>query len=252
MSAQELSGSTALDTGASRGVGRGIAIALAGAGANVVGVARDRASLEELRAQLGDAFTPVAADASDPVVAGELIDAYHPRVLVLAAGAAPLSRPLHRHTWETFSSNWNTDVRQVFHWSREALLRPLAEGSVVIAFSSGAALRGSPLSGGYAGAKATIRFVSAYAADESQRAGLGIRFVSVLPQLTPATGLGAAAVAAYARRAGTDVATYTENLGPALTPEHVGKAILDLIETPAPGEGAEAYLLTAGGLRPVP
>jgi NAD(P)-dependent dehydrogenase (short-subunit alcohol dehydrogenase family) len=225
MSAQELSGSTALVTGASRGFGRGVAIALAGAGASVVGVARDRARLEELRGQLGDAFTP---------------------------GAAPLSRPLHRHTWETFSSNWNTDVRQVFHWSREALLRPLAEGSVVIAFSSGAALRGSPLSGGYAGAKATIRFVSAYAADESQRAGLGIRFVSVLPQLTPATGLGAKAVAAYAQRAGTDLASFTENLGPALTPEHAGKAILDLIEAPAPGEGAEAYLLTAAGLRPVP
>src|SRR5262249_34393802 len=252
MSAQELSGSTALVTGASRGLGRGVAMALAGAGANVVGVARDRASLEEVRAPLRGALPPAGAAAAAPVVAGALIDAYQPRVLVLAAGAAPLSRPLHRHTWETFSSNWHTDVRQVFHWSREALLRPLAEGSVVIAFSSGAALRGSPLSGGYAGAKATVRFVSAYAADESQRAGLGIRFVSVLPQLTPATDLGAAAVAAYARRAGTDVATYTENLGPALTPEHAGKAILDLIEAPAPGEGAEAYLLTSGGLRPGP
>ena len=239
MPAQGLSGSTALVTGASRGFGRGIAIALAGAGANVVDVARDRARLEELRAQLGAAFTPVAADAADPVVAGELIDAYRPRVLVLAAGAAPLSRPLHRHTWETFSSNWNTDVRQVFHWLREALLRPLDEGSVVIAFSSGAALRGSPLSGGYA-------------ADESERAGLGIRFVSVLPQLTPATELGAAAVAAYAQRAGTDVASFAENLGPALTPEHAGKAILDLIEAPASGEGPEAYLLMAAGLRPVP
>jgi len=249
MSAQELSGSTALVTGASRGFGRGIAIALAGAGANVVGVARDRASLEELHAQLGDAFTPVAADAADPVVAGELMDRYHPRVLVLAAGAAPLSRPLQRHTWETFSSNWNTDVRQVFHWTREALLRPLEEGSVVIAFSSGAALRGSPLSGGYAGAKATIRFVSAYAADESARAGLGIRFVSVLP---PATDLGAAAVAAYAQRQGVDLATYTENLGPALTPEHAGKAILGLVEAPAPGAAAEAYVLTAEGLRPIP
>ncbi|HEV3066203.1 MAG TPA: SDR family oxidoreductase [Streptosporangiaceae bacterium] len=252
MSALELSGSTALVTGASRGFGRGIAIALTGAGASVVGVARDRARLEELRAQLGDGFTPVAADAADPVVAGHLIDTYRPRVLVLAAGVPPLSRPLHHHTWETFSSNWHTDVRQVFHWSREALLRPLEEGSVVIAFSSGAALRGSPLSGGYAGAKATIRFMAAYAADESERAGLGIRFISVLPQLTPATELGAAAVAAYAQRAGQDLASYTENMGPALTPEHAGKAIVDLIEAPAPGEGAEAYLLLAAGLRPVP
>ena len=143
-------------------------------------------------------------------------------------------------------------MRQVFHWLREALLRPLDEGSVVIAFSSGAALRGSPLSGGYAGAKATIRFISGYAADESERAGLSIRFVSVLPQLTPATELGAAAVAAYAQRAGTDVASFAENLGPALTPEHAGKAIVDLIETPASGDGPEAYLLMAAGLRPVP
>ena len=90
MSAQELSGSTALVTGASRGFGRGIAGALAGAGANVVGVARDRARLEEVRAELGDGFTPVAADAADPVVAGQLIDAYRPHVLVLAAGVPPL------------------------------------------------------------------------------------------------------------------------------------------------------------------
>ena len=65
-------------------------------------------------------------------------------------------------------------------------------------------------------------------------------------------GLGAAAVAAYAQRQGVDLATYTENLGPALTPEHAGKAIVDLIEAPAPAGGPEAYLLTAAGLRPVP
>ena len=252
MSAQELSGSTALVTGASRGFGRGVAIALAGAGANVVGVARDRAALEEVRALIGDGFTPVAADAADPAVAGKLIDAYRPAVLVLAAGAAPLSRPLHRQTWETFSSTWNVDVRQAFHWLREALLRPLAPGSVVVAFSSGAALFGSPLSGGYAGSKATIRFISGYAADESKRAGLGIRFISVLPQLTPATGLGAAAVAAYAERQGMDVASYRESLGPVLTPEQVGKSVLDLIEGEAPGEGAEAYLVAAAGVRPAP
>jgi NAD(P)-dependent dehydrogenase (short-subunit alcohol dehydrogenase family) len=252
MSAQELSGSTALVTGASRGFGRGVATALAGAGANVVGVARDRAALEEVRALVGDRFTPVAADAADPNVAGMLIDAYHPRVLVLAAGVPPLSRPLHRQTWETFSSNWNMDVRQVFHWLREALLRPLEPGSVVVAFSSGAALFGSPLSGGYAGSKATIRFISGYAADEAKRAGLGIRFISVLPQLTPATGLGAAAVAAYAERQGMDVASYRESLGPVLTPEQVGKSVLDLIEGEAPGEGAEAYLVAAAGVRPAP
>ncbi len=81
-------------------------------------------------------------------------------------------------------------MQHVFHWTRETLLLPLAPGSVVIAFSSGAALAGSPLSGGYAGAKATIRFIASYAAAESQRGGFGVRFVSVLPGLTPATALG--------------------------------------------------------------
>jgi NAD(P)-dependent dehydrogenase (short-subunit alcohol dehydrogenase family) len=249
MSAKDLSGTTVIVTGASRGFGRGIAVALHGAGAHVVGVARDRAPLDELRAELGDAFTQVAADAADPVVAGHLIDTYHPRVLVLNAGVSPLSRPLHEQTWETFSRPWDVDVRHAFHWTREALLRPLPPGSTVVALSSGAALQGSPLSGGYAGAKATIRFLTGYAADESQRNGLGIRFTAVLPQLTPATGLGAAAVAAYAARAGMDVETYLKDRGPALTPEQAGASVTALIGDQAHDQ--RAYLLTAAGLRPL-
>ena len=250
MTALQLSGTTAIVTGASRGFGRGIAIALAQAGANVVGVARDRTRLEDLRARLGGGFTPVVADATDPVIAGQLLDEYRPRTLVLNAGATPLPRPLHQHTWQTFSRNWEVDVQHVFGWTREALLRPLEPGSVVIALSSGAALRGSPLSGGYSGAKAAIRFIAAYAADESGRAALGIRFISVLPQLTSATGLGAAGVAAYAARQGIDVATFLEGLGPALTPEHAGKAVIDLAA--GSGHDHDSYLLTAAGLTPVP
>src|SRR5712691_11250152 len=88
MPARDLSGTTALVTGASRGFGRAIAIALSKHGAQVAGVARDRARLEELRAQLGDAFTPGAADAAEPVIAGQLLDTHRPRTLVLNAGAA--------------------------------------------------------------------------------------------------------------------------------------------------------------------
>ena len=216
MPAQPLSGTTALVTGASRGFGRAIAAALCQAGADVVGVARDRARLGELRTQLGGTFLPIVADAADPVVAGQLLDTYRPSALVLCAGASPLPRPLQRHTWQTFSRNWEMDVQQVFHWTREALLSPLDPGSVVIVFSSGAALNGSPLSGGYAGAKATIRFIASYAAAESERSGLGLRFTSVLPQLTPATDLGAAAVAGYAGRQGVDVATFLDGFGPVL------------------------------------
>lgn len=250
MTAQQLASTTAIVTGASRGLGRGIATALTQAGAQVVGVARDPGPLEETAAQLGATFTPVIADAADPVVAGQLIDAHRPRLLVLNAGAAPLPRPLHRHTWETFSRNWDVDVQHAFNWTREALLQPLEPGSVVVALSSGAALRGSPLSGGYSGAKAAIRFLAAYAGEESGREGLGIRFLSVLPQLTPSTRLGAAAAAAYAARQGIDVASFLEGFGPALTPEQAGKAVLDLVTDP--GHGHDSYLLTAAGLTPAP
>jgi NAD(P)-dependent dehydrogenase (short-subunit alcohol dehydrogenase family) len=250
----ELAGATALVTGASRGFGRGIATALSQAGARVVGVARDRTALDEVSAQLGGSFTAVAADAADPFVAGRLIDAYRPAILVLNAGATPLPRPVQHHTWQTFSGNWDSDVQHVFHWTREALLAPLAPGSTVITLSSGAALRGSPLSGGYAGAKAAIRFLTAYAAAESAREGLGIRFVSLLPQLTPATALGTLYVEAYAARQGVDVTAYTEAQGPALTPEQVGKSVTDLATSNTSNTGSadqDAYLLTAAGLRPL-
>lgn len=237
---------TAVVTGASRGFGRAIAATLSAAGARVVGVARSGARLDELRAELGDTFTPVAADAADPNVAARLIDEHDPHTLVLCAGASPTMSPLQEQTWETFSQTWNVDVAQAFHWTRQALRRPLAPGSSVIAMSSGAAVNGSPLSGGYAGAKAAVKFVTDYAALESQRAGLGISFVSVLPRLTPATELGARAVAAYADRQGVDVDTFVRAAGPALSAEQVGRSVLELAGGQHRDHGA--YLLTATGL----
>jgi NAD(P)-dependent dehydrogenase (short-subunit alcohol dehydrogenase family) len=240
---------TAIVTGASRGFGRAVARALHADGARVVAVARSAEPLESLRDELGDRLIPVVADAADPVVAGMMVGRYEPDVLVLNAGAAPLPRPLHEHTWETFSRNWDVDVRHTFHWLREALLQPLRPGSTVVAMSSGAALFGSPLSGGYAGAKATVRFITGYAADESARAGLGIRFVSVLPKLTPATDIGAMAVDAYARRNDMTIEAYLEEVGPGITPEDVGKATLELVS--AAEHVAGAFLLTPDGLSPL-
>jgi len=228
MNENSLNNTTALVTGASRGFGRAIAIALHDAGAEVVAVARNADRLAELRAELGDSITTIAADVSDPTIAGSLIERFSPRTLVLNAGAAPLMRPIHQYTWETFSRNWDVDVKQAFHWIREALLLPLAPQSTVITFSSGAARFGSPLSGSYAGAKAAVRFITDYAAEESGRAGHDIRFVSVLPKLTVATDLGVAAAEAYARRYGVDLDEYVRREGPALEPVQVGRYVVAL------------------------
>jgi hypothetical protein len=72
----------------------------------------------------------------------------------------------------------------------------------------------------------------------------------VLPQLTPATGLGERAVAAYSARAGIDVETFLKERSPLLTAQRVGEAILELATSPAPPRAAS--MLTAAGLTPAP
>lgn len=245
----DLSGRTTVVVGASRGFGHEISTALAEAGASVVAVARTAPVFADPAGGAGT-IEPVVADAADPAVAGSLLDRYQPEILVLVAGASPLMRPLQHHTWETFSACWDTDVRIAFHWLREALLKPLRPGSRVIVFSSGAALAGSPLSGGYAGAKATQRIIAGYAQDEANRAGLGITFTAVLPRITPLTELGRAAVLAYAARNGQSEEEYLKPMGGALTPEAVGAAVVELVQTDADAV-APAYLLAGGGLKPL-
>jgi len=56
---------------------------LSAAGAHVVGVARTKSHLDEVRDALGEAFTPVVADVADPATAGRLIDEYRPNTVVL-------------------------------------------------------------------------------------------------------------------------------------------------------------------------
>jgi NAD(P)-dependent dehydrogenase (short-subunit alcohol dehydrogenase family) len=249
MSKSNLSATTAIVTGASRGFGRAIATALARQGVHVIGVARSEAGLDDVQCQLGRLFTPVIADVTDTALAARLIAEYRPRTLVLNAGATPRPAPLQEQSWESFSLNWEVDVKQVFHFTRAALTAPLDPGSVVVSFSSGAALRGSPLSGGYAGAKATVRFLSAYAGVESKRHSLGLRFVSVLPVITPATDLGAPFVKAYADYAGITVEAYLAQFGEMLTAEQVATSVINLATDD--GYTAPSYWLAAGGMKPL-
>ena len=99
MSTRNLTGTTAIVTGASRGFGRATAISLAARGAHVAGVARSKARLAELEEKLGDAFTPEVADVADPAVAADLVARYRPQTLVLNAGAAPPVGSITEQTW---------------------------------------------------------------------------------------------------------------------------------------------------------
>ena len=246
----DLTGRTAVVAGASRGLGRGITRALAAAGARVVAVARNGPALDELAATSANIKTEVA-DAASEAVAWRLIDAYEPDILVLVAGASPVMLPLQHQTWETFSVNWDADVKIAFGWLREALRRPLRPGSTVVVVSSGAAVNGSPASGGYAGAKATQRFIADYARDEARRAGLGITVTAVLPRMTPAGEVGRSGIRAYAARDGQTEQEYLAKLGDPLTAEAAGSAVADLVRLD-PAAIAPGYLLTAAGLQKLP
>ena len=230
---------TTIVVGASRGLGHGVAAAFAAAGDSVVAVSRTPADFPgSVRSEL--------ADAGDATVPARLLDQYEPEVVVLVAGASPHMRPLQEQTWETFSVNWETDVRVTFGWLREILLKPLRPGSKVIVVSSGAALAGSPLSGGYAGAKATQRFITSYAQDEASRAGLDITFTAILPRFAPETGVGRPAVRAYAARAGQSVEEFLQQVGPPVTPELAGSELVELTKA---ADIFPAYVLTGSGLQ---
>ena len=246
----DLSGRTTVVVGASRGLGRGIARAFAQAGASVVAVARTNPALAEVAGTSENIRTEVA-DATDAAVAWSLLDQYRPEVLILVAGANPVTRPLQYQTWETFSANWHSDVKIAFTWLREALLQPLPRGGRVVVVSSGAAINGSPASGGYAGSKATQRFIAEYAQDESRRAGLDITVTAVMPRMTPFGDVGRRGIRAYAARDGLTEEAYLEQLGELLTPEMAGATMVDLVRAD-PATVATGYLLSAAGLQKLP
>ena len=87
----DLTGKVACITGASSGLGRRAALALAGAGASVVGIARRGEALDSLCAEIGPAAARVVADVTDrdglPQLVKDVSTSYGaPDILVHAAG----------------------------------------------------------------------------------------------------------------------------------------------------------------------
>jgi NAD(P)-dependent dehydrogenase (short-subunit alcohol dehydrogenase family) len=244
---RQLEGKIAVVTGGSRGLGLGIVRALAAEGATVWALARDAERLDQLKRMDADVHTLVA-DVTDPQTAPQTLGATRPDILVLNAGARPMLAPIHQQSWEQFSRTWDTDVHMTFAFGKEALLLPLAPGSVVVIVSSGAAIGGSAISGGYAGAKRMQWFLAQYLQGESDALKRGIRFVALAPkQIIGATELGHAAAAAYAAQQGISEQAFLERFGPPLTPEGVGRAVVDLLTDPAYRSGS-AFGVTGRGL----
>lgn len=243
----QLDNKVAVVTGGSRGLGYAIVKAFAAEGTQVWAIARDAERLDKLK-QEGGGVQTWAADITNPQTAPQILHEIRPDILVLNAGVTPTMAPIHEQSWEQFARPWETDVQGTFYFGKEALLMPLAPGSVVVIVSSGAAIGGSPLSGGYAGAKRMQWFLAQYLQQEADALNLGLRFIALLPrQIIGVTKLGHTAASAYAARQGISNQAFLERAGPLLTPERVGREVIALLTDNIYQEGI-AFGVTSQGL----
>jgi NAD(P)-dependent dehydrogenase (short-subunit alcohol dehydrogenase family) len=192
----------------------------------------------------------LALDATDEGTPAKVFDVLRPDVLVVCAGAFPPAAPLHQQSWQEFAVNWETDVKIAFHFLKAALSRPLPAGSTVVLIASGAALAGSPNSGGYAGAKRTQMFMANYAQKESDRLGLGLRFITLAPRMMPDTALGKHAVAGYSRYLGISAADFVDSMDSPPTSADVANVVIALATNPDQSKG-KAFVVTGKGAEPV-
>jgi len=223
-------------TGGSRGLGLGLVEALVAHGARVTVVARDTDALESVRARLGVAT--IAADVTDETAAHRILAEVRPDILVLNAGAKPPMGRLDQLSWTDFTATWETDVKAGLYWLQAALNLPLKPGSRVLVGSSGAAQNGSPLSGGYAGAKRMLWTMAKYANGVSEQKGLGIRFQAIVPlQMVGGTGVGDAGASAYARAMGIEPAEFLKRFGVPMLPREFGEKVVSVLDDPQYAEG---------------
>ena len=223
-------------TGGSRGLGLGLVEALVAHGARVTVVARDADALESVRARLGVAT--ISADVTDKSAAHRILAEVRPDILVLNAGTPPPMDRLDQISWADFTATWETDVKAGLYWLQAALNLPLKPGSRVLTASSGAAVHGSPMSGGYGGAKWMLWFMAKYANGVAEQKGLGIRFQTIVPQqMVPGTGVGDAGANAYARAAGITPEAFVARFGAAMPPRDFGEKVVSVLDDPQYAEG---------------
>jgi len=248
---KRLDGKNVVVIGGSKGVGRAIVAAAHAEGAQVLAVARKADPL----LQLADTFPGVhtlALDASDDSAPAKVFETLVPDILVICAGAIPHAAPLGEQSWEQFSRNWNSDVKMSLFFSQAALTTPLPAGTTIILISSGAAIGGSPLSGGYSGSKRTQMFVANYAQQEADRLHLGLRFLALAPGgMMPETELGKTAVEAYASSLGLSATDFIKRRGLSQTPEQVANAVVEFASHPSSREG-NVFLVSAKGIEALP
>lgn len=190
-SGHPLAGRSALVTGASRGIGRATAIALAAAGADVVLIARGAADLAAAAADCGGRGTALTADLRDAQDTQRLVAAvlgrlgHAPDILVNNAGIFTLA-PAHELEAGELSAMLDTNLVAPFRLLRAFLpgWRARADGHVVTV-GSVADRTAFPDNAAYAATKFGARALHQVLRAESQGSGVRCTLVSPGPVDTP-------------------------------------------------------------------
>jgi NAD(P)-dependent dehydrogenase (short-subunit alcohol dehydrogenase family) len=181
-------GQVAVVTGAGRGIGRAVALALARAGARVVLAARTAAQLDAVAAEIaraGGEALAVPADVSreEDVVAlfARVRDRFAARLDVLVSNAGlGLYGPLESYPAADFDRVVGTNLRGTFLCCREAMkLMVPARSGFIINISSVVGFKGYPNQAAYTASKHGILGLTKSLAVEAQPHG--IRVSVILP-----------------------------------------------------------------------
>lgn len=183
-----LANRVALVTGAGRGIGRAVAIALAREGASVALAARSQAQLDETAAAIAALGGPALAAVTDVSQPGQVDQLFRTAtaqfgrvdVLVNAAGIQPPIGPLCANDPEAWMQTVSVNLFGAMLCCRAALPEMIArQAGVIVNFSGGGATAPRPNFSAYAASKAAVvRFTETLAAEV---APYGIRVNAVAP-----------------------------------------------------------------------
>ena len=185
-----LQGKTALVSGGTSGIGLAVVRRFVAEGAHVFVTGRRQEALDALAAELGDAVTPIRADATEPdgietvyrAVAerGEGLDAVH-----VNAGIGEF-KPLEFVTAEDIDTTFSTNVRATT-LTVQGALPYLHKGSAIVVTGSSSASGTDPAFGLYGASKAAVATLTrTWAAELAPKA---IRINTVVPGPTETPGL---------------------------------------------------------------
>ena len=183
-----LEGKVSVVTGASRGIGRAIALGLADAGSNVAVAARTESDLETLVKEiegLGRKALSVPTDVLDRTAIETLLDRAIDElggldVLVNNAGGTRFVAPITTLRPEGWDKVIDLNLNAVFHATQLAAQRMIDRGGgSIIQISSVAGVQGAEGLSFYSAAKAGVRLMTQAVAREL--ASSGVRLNSIAP-----------------------------------------------------------------------